>query len=253
MARCQIGTSGYQYDHWRALFYPEELPRSRWLPYYAERFSTVELNNCFYRLPSAAAFERWAECVPDDFCFALKFSRYGSHLMHLKNPDNTITNFVDRARLLGSRLGPILVQLPPRWTPNVERLAEFLAHAPRWLRWAVELRDPRWLRADVFGVLREHQTALCQHDLLEDHPREVTADFVYLRFHGVSYAGCYSPQQLSAAARRIAGYLSRGLDVYAYFNNDLGGHAVTNALDLRRYVRHVCDTGASTHRSEWRA
>jgi len=129
------------------------------------------------------------------------------------------------------------VQLPPRWSPDVARLDAFLAAAPTDVRWAVEFRDPRWLCDAVYDVLRAHGAALCIHDGIPDHPRVVTADWVYLRFHGNGYRGSYSPQALTATAGRIARHLARRRDVYAYFNNDVGGHAVRNAADLRRYVR----------------
>jgi uncharacterized protein YecE (DUF72 family) len=236
--RFRVGTSGYQYDHWRARFYPEHLARREWLGHYAQHFDTVEINNTFYQLPGAATFDGWREAVPPGFLFALKFSRYGSHLKHLADPEASIGAFLERARRLRDHLGPILVQLPPRWSPDVARLAGFLEAAPTRQRWAIEFRDPRWLCEPVYRVLREHRAALCIHDLIEDHPREVTADFVYLRFHG-GRDGSYSPQLLAAEARRIVRHRARGLDVYAYFNNDAGGHAVRDAADLRRYVERA--------------
>lgn len=237
--RLFAGTSGYQYDHWRRRFYPRDLPKKEWLSFYADRFETVEINNTFYHLPGEETFDRWRETVGPGFCFALKFSRFGSHIKRLRDPEATIPAFLERAERLGPRLGPILVQLPPRWHPVPERLDAFLAAAPRPPRWVVELRDASWLTEPVFQVLRRHRAALCIHDLIEDHPRVVTADFLYLRFHGTGprYAGGYSPQALTARAREIRAELARGRDVYAYFNNDLGGHAVADAAKLRRYVR----------------
>jgi uncharacterized protein YecE (DUF72 family) len=237
--RLRVGTSGYQYGHWRRRFYPERLAKREWFAHYAERFDTVEINSTFYRLPEAAVFDAWRESAPAGFCFALKFSRYGSHLEHLKHPVDSIGAFLERARHLRDRLGPILVQLPPRWAPDAERLARFLAAAPRERRWAVEFRDARWLCEPVFAVLRAHGAALCLHDLIEDHPRELTADWAYLRFHGGPRGGGYSPQQLAAEARRIERYRARGLDVYAYFNNDLRAHAVRDAAALRGYAERA--------------
>jgi len=234
--RLRVGTSGYQYDHWRGLLYPKGLAKRRWFAHYASRFDTVEINNTFYQLPGEHTFDAWREEAPEGFCFALKFSRYGSHLKHLKQPEDTIGRFLERARRLGDTLGPILVQLPPRWSPDLARLEAFLQAAPRDRRFAVEFRDPRWLCEPVYEILRRHGAALCVHDLVEKHPREITADWTYLRFHGERYAGSYSHQFLTAEALRIRRSLARGLDVYAYFNNDLGGHAVRNARDLRRYV-----------------
>jgi uncharacterized protein YecE (DUF72 family) len=235
-ATFRVGTSGYHYRHWRGIFYPESLPPEAWFGCYAVRFDTVELNNTFYRLPRARTFAAWRDAAPPGFSFAVKFSRYGSHLKRLKTPRSTLRRFLTRAERLGASLGPILVQLPPDFRPRPERLAAFLDAAPRRRRWAVEFRDRRWLCNEVFAVLRAHGAALCVHDMIEDHPRVVTASWVYLRFHGNRYAGSYSTQHLTARAREIRAYLADGLDVYAYFNNDVGGHAVRNALDLRRYV-----------------
>jgi len=234
--KLRIGTSGYQYDHWRGGFYPQARPKSAWFAYYAEHFDALEINATFYRLPEAATFERWRNAAPEGFCYALKYSRYATHMKRLGDPGLAIGRFIARARLLGPHLGPILVQLPPRWHVNVDRLRVFLETAPKAYRWAVEFRDPSWLCDESYALLREHGAALCIHDLIERHPRVCTAQWIYLRFHGHGHAGSYSPQALSAAARRIRVDLEDGHDVYAFFNNDVGGHAVHNAADLRRYV-----------------
>lgn len=239
--RLRIGTSGYQYDHWRGRFYPPGCPKRCWLGYYAGHFDALEINNTFYRLPSEETFDGWREAAPPGFRFALKYSRYGSHLKRLREPEEHVARFVERAERLGSFLGPILVQLPPRWGVDVERLAGFLEATPHRRRWALEFRDPSWLCEPVYALLREHRAALCIHDLIENHAREVTADWLYLRFHGTGrdHSGSYSPQKLSAEARRIARELRRGRDVHVYFNNDVGGHAVENAAALRRYVEGI--------------
>jgi uncharacterized protein YecE (DUF72 family) len=231
-----IGTSGYQYDHWRGVFYPTDLPKSQWLNFYARHFLTVEINNTFYRLPAPPVFDTWRASVPAGFTYALKFSRYGSHRKKLKDPRQLVRLFMDRARRLGPRLGPILVQLPPHWGVNRERLDAFLRATSRRARWVLEFRDPSWLCQPIFEALTRHQAALCWHDLLPDHPRRLTAEFTYLRFHGHDYGGCYSAAQLRGQARRIRAYLAQGVDVYAYFNNDAQGYAIRNALDLRRYL-----------------
>jgi uncharacterized protein YecE (DUF72 family) len=234
--KLRVGTSGYQYDHWRDVFYPNDLPKKDWFMYYATHFDTVEINNTFYRLPSADTFAEWRGHAPRGFCYALKFSRYGSHLKRLTAPQEPIRTFLDRAAHLKNHLGPILVQLPPHWDINLDRLAGFLRAAPRAYRWAIEFRDPRWLCEAVFTLLRQHHAALCIHDLLEDHPRLLTADWVYLRFHGGKTGGNYPPHTLSAQAKRIRQYLAQGRDVFAYFNNDAQGYAVRNAADLKRLV-----------------
>jgi len=238
-----IGTSGYQYDHWRGVLYPEGVPKKRWFEVYAETFNTVEINNTFYHLPKAETFDAWRERAPEGFRYVLKYSRYGTHMKRLTGaggPAGHVARFLERADRLGGGLGPILVQLPPNWRANPERLDAFLDAAPADHRWAVEFRDPSWFSEEVWEVLRRRAAALVIHDMLRPHPRRVTADWVYLRFHGTAdampYGGNYSPQALSGVARRVKKHLAEGRDVYAYFNNDAEGHAVRNALRLRRYV-----------------
>jgi len=233
---CRVGTSGYQFDHWRGVLYAPDLPRRAWFARYAEAFDTVEINNTFYTLPSCEVFDAWRRQAPAGFLYTLKFSRYGSHLKRLKDPVDTIAAFLERASHLRPLLGPILVQLPPRWRADPGRLAAFLDAAPGTQRWAIELRDPDWLQDAVFDILQRHNAALCIHDLIDDHPVEITADWVYLRFHGTHYGGSYSHQFLTARAERIAAWVDDGLDVFAYFNNDADGCAVGNACDLKRYL-----------------
>lgn len=234
--RFRVGTSGYDYEHWAGVFYPDALSRRSWFDHYAAVFDSVEINATFYRLPDATIFDAWRERAPDGFLYALKFSRYGTHLKHLESPREVTGTFLRAARRLGDHLGPILVQLPPRWKANPGRLERFLDAAASDVRWAVELRDPSWLSREVFDVLSEAGAALCIHDMIDDHPREVTTDWTYLRYHGRRYAGSYSHQKLTAEAEWIAGRLEKGDDVYAYFNNDAEGHAPNDACDLRRYV-----------------
>lgn len=234
LGELRIGTSGYQYRHWRGRLYPRRMPVSHWLAHYARHFDTVEMNVTFYGLPQPEVFEAWCEQVPANFRFALKFSRYGSHMKHLREPRRSLRPFLQRAVRLGDRLGPILVQLPPRWRADPGRLAAFLDAARPDLRWAFEFRDPSWLDEEVLDVLRDHGAALCLHDLLEDHPRLLTAGWTYLRFHGPPRGGGYSPQALGAVARRVRRWRRAGADVYAYFNNDRAGHAVVDAERLRR-------------------
>jgi uncharacterized protein YecE (DUF72 family) len=234
-----LGTSGYRYDDWRGRFYPEDLPESEWLGFYAERFTTVEINNTFYGLPGPETFDRWRDQVPTGFVFTLKYSRYGSHLKHLKDPDDHLLTFLDRARRLGDRLGPILVQLPPRWKANPDRLAAFLDAADEAAseqRWAIELRDASWLIGEVFAVVEDHGAALVVHDLLEDHPERRTAEWIYRRYHGDHYQGSYSPQKLTVEAKKIRQHLDEGRPAYVYFNNTAAGCAIADAEALGRYL-----------------
>jgi uncharacterized protein YecE (DUF72 family) len=234
----RVGCSGWQYRDWRNRVYPAELPASMWFTYYAGRFDTVELNATFYRLPAPETFDRWAQAAPPGFLYAVKLGSFGTHRMKLRDSATWLPNHVDRVRRLGAALGPTLVQLPPRWKRNVERLDEFLTVAPDDMRWAVEVRDASWLHDDVYAVLERHGAALCIHDLIADHPWARTTDWTYLRFHGPGalteeYHGRYGARRLGAVANRLEPWLAEGADVYAYFNNDFEGHAFSDALRLR--------------------
>ena len=238
-AAVRVGSSGWSYKDWRGLVYPAELPQRLWFDHYQNLFDTVELNSTFYRLPSQAATERWAAAARPGFVFAVKLGAFGSHRMKLRDAQSWLPNHVDRVERLNEHLGPNLVQLPPRWKRNAERLDEFLSVAPATMRWAVELREQSWLHDDVFDVLRRHRAALCIHDLLADHPFELTTDWTYVRFHGPDalqrpYHGAYGPARLDVWASRLGDVLDAGHDVYAYFNNDWFGHAVHDAALLRR-------------------
>jgi uncharacterized protein YecE (DUF72 family) len=240
--RFYIGTSGYQYDHWKDVFYPADLRKRDWFAHYAEHFDTVEINNSFYRLPTKKTFRQWGDDAPRGFIYALKYSRYGTHMKRLKDPQDHVGLFMSRAQALGSHLGPVLVQLPPRWGVDAPRLDAFLKAAPRKARWAIELRDRSWLCDEVYAILRKHNTALCIHDMFPNHPWEVTAGWVYLRFHGPrtrrrAYQGRYPHQAMAATANRVQDYLRGDRDVYAFFNNDEKGRAVYNADQLKRYVK----------------
>jgi uncharacterized protein YecE (DUF72 family) len=237
----RIGCSGWQYPEWRGRVYPADARPRDFFALYAQQFDTVELNSTFYRLPAPATFDRWASAAPAGFVYALKLGAFGSHRMKLRDAGSWLPNHVERARRLGAALGPTLVQLPPRWKRNPERLDEFLTAAPRDMRWAVELREPSWLHDDVFTVLARHEAALCIHDLLENHPWIRTTDWVYARFHGPRasrepYHGRYGPRRLARYAQRFAAWLHEGADVYAYFNNDVDANAVTDARTLREKV-----------------
>jgi uncharacterized protein YecE (DUF72 family) len=239
-----IGCSGWSYKDWRGPVYPEKAPARTWFSHYAERFDTVEINNTFYRLPTEAAVDGWAAQAPDGFTYAVKLGQFGSHRMKLRDAQSWLPNHLARVDRLGAHLGPNLVQLPPRWKRNVERLDEFLTVAPKRIRWAVELRDPTWVHDDVFDVLARHGAALCIHDLLPDHPWVRTTDWTYVRFHGPNaltekYYGLYGPDRLEPIADRLAGWLDEGCDVYGYFNNDWHGHAVTDAAWLRERLSYA--------------
>jgi uncharacterized protein YecE (DUF72 family) len=240
--RLFVGTSGYVYPHWRRRFYPPGLPARVWLPFYAQHFATVELNSPFYRLPARTAFRAWRAAVPEDFVFAVKASRYLTHLTRLKNARAPLDRLLRRLKPLGPTLGPVLFQLPAQFHADAGRLGHFLKalerqrHVPG-LRAVLEVRHASWLVPETFDRLRKAGVALCLHDArVQPVVGPVTAGFVYMRRHGTAarYRGSYPEVMLRADGRRIRSWLARGLDVYVYFNNDGGGAAVRNATRLRQ-------------------
>jgi uncharacterized protein YecE (DUF72 family) len=239
-APIRIGTSGWEYPHWVGPFYPRDLPRDRRLEFYADRFDTVELNNSFYRLPEAETFAAWARRVSNGFVFAVKASRYLTHLRRLREPREPLARLWSRAGRLGDRLGPMLYQLPPRWRPNHERLATFLAALPASRPQAIEIRDKRWYGRRLSGMLDEAGVALCLHDMSGSAPApQRVGPLVYVRFHGTGerYGGGYSSQRLTAWADRMGAWSEQEWPVWAYFNNDIGGHAVRDAERLGSILR----------------
>ncbi len=234
-----VGTSGWNYRHWRGTFYPGELPQKDWLDYYAAYFDTVEINNSFYHLPELSTIKDWFVTVPAGFIFSVKASRYITHMKKLKDVRRPMYSLMRRIGVLGHKLGPILVQLPPRWKFNQERFEIFLRYLDHDRRFAVEFRDESWWNDDVNGLLEKYGVAYCIFDLAGSQtPPLVTADFVYIRLHGPggAYQGCYSEKALSSWAERIASWVREGREVYCYFDNDDSGYAVKNALRLREML-----------------
>ncbi|MFW5837753.1 MAG: DUF72 domain-containing protein [Desulfovibrionaceae bacterium] len=234
--RILVGCSGYSYPHWKGPFYPEDLPDSRQLEFYAERFATLEVNNTFYNLPSEKTIEEWRSRTPEGFVFAVKASRYATHMKKLKEPEATLENFLPVVRGLGDKLGPVLFQLPPRWRFNAGRLASFLQVLPADLRCVFEFRDESWINDESLALLREHGAAFCIYELAGyASPREATADFVYVRLHGPgdAYQGRYEAQALSGWAGAASAWSRQGKDVFVYFDNDQDGFAALNAGELR--------------------
>jgi uncharacterized protein YecE (DUF72 family) len=241
MAKVRIGTSGWNYQHWaNGVFYPAGLKPAQWLEYFTRHFDTVELNNSFYRLPGEDAFKRWRTTAPEGFVFAVKASRFITHIKRLKDPTEPLDLFFSRSKHLEDRLGPVLFQLPPQMKLEVSRLDGFLnalkSHGTeRNLRTVLEVRDRSWLVAPVFELLQRYRTALCFADWRGLHIAEpITANFVYVRRHnGAGKDGNYTRKQLDHDAARIREWLSGGLDAYIYFNNDYRGHAIRNAKYLQ--------------------
>ena len=237
--RVHVGTSGWTYKHWRGVFYPEDVPQRRWLEHYQQHFSTVELNATFYRLPQEQTFRRWAERSPDGFRFAVKGSRFITHMKRLRDAEDAALTFLSRARLLGGHLGPVLWQLPPSLERDIGLLREFVRLLPDDLTHAFEFRHRSWFADETYELLRERDCAFCTYHMRSDEtPVLATADCAYVRFHGTesSYGGGYSDEAIRVWAQRIGDFLDGGREVWAYFNNDAGGHAVADARRLRAAV-----------------
>ena len=248
MPKIYIGTSGWSYQHWHeGIFYPPDLKKGKELEYYTKYFKSVELNASFYRLPQAKTFENWQKRTPKDFVFALKASRFITHIKKLKGIGEPWELFLQRALLLKEKLGPILFQLPPSLKFDQETLEEFLkiiikkaeklkAHN---LCFALEARHQTWFSQECFNLLRTYNVAFVYADSGRWPKLEKdTADFFYLRMHGPGglYASDYQEEALKEFAKIIKRFLNKGKDVYCYFNNDYAGYAVRNALRLKEIL-----------------
>jgi uncharacterized protein YecE (DUF72 family) len=234
-----IGTSGWHYKHWLGDFYPEKLAPAKMFSWYRREFDTVEVNNSFYRLPEQKTFRSWKDLAPPGFCFAVKASRFITHVKRLKDAADSIDLFLARAEPLAESLGPILFQLPPRWKVNLDRLAGFLSILPTGHRYSIEFRDESWCVPQVYDLLHRFNVAFCIHDWREmPWPKPLTADFTYIRFHGsgTRYGGDYPQNQLQEWADRLREWGSKLSAAYVYFNNDIGGHAIRNARSLRTLI-----------------
>ncbi|MGH3094207.1 MAG: DUF72 domain-containing protein [Gaiellaceae bacterium] len=238
MKSVRIGCSGWNYPHWRERVYPKGVPQRRWLEHYSTLFDTVEVNSTFYRLPKRESVAAWVEQTPPDFLFAVKVSRFLTHMKRLTDMGQGVERFYARIRPLleSPKLGPVLWQLPETFHRDDERLAFALERLPPG-RHCLELRHPSWFAGDVYALLREHRVAL----VIGDHPErpfqahELTADWTFVRFHYGSRGrnGNYSERELETWTRRIAQWRRR-VEVFAYFNNDWEGYAVRNGLELQR-------------------
>lgn len=236
MADIFIGTSGYIYPHWRGFFYPRGLPQRAWLAHYANHFQTVELNTTFYGLPKEDTVRAWRDAVPEGFLFAVKASRFITHVKRLREVAEPLRNLFSRMELLEDHLGPVLYQLPPGWGCNLERLRSFLALLPKGRLHAFEFRDADWLREEVREALAERGCAWCEHDMGDlGSPPWPPGPFVYIRRHGPwgDYSGSYSEGELKALAKTARRHSRAGRPVYIYFNNDQLAYAAKNALTLK--------------------
>jgi uncharacterized protein YecE (DUF72 family) len=234
MPECRIGCSGWEYPHWRGTFYPMDMPRPSWFLHYARVFDTVEVNNTFYRLPEAETFARWGERAPSRFLFAIKASRYLTHVKRLADAQDPLERLLGRAAPLGDHLGPVLYQLPPRWRCDIGRLRDFVSALPGGYLHAIEFRDPSWYDKGVFDLLDREGTTVCLHDKPGTGVWDLrVGSFTYARFHGGTRDGGYTQRSIDDASETFARDLLDRRPVYVYFNNDIGGHAIRDALSLR--------------------
>ena len=234
-----IGTSGWVYKDWSDTFYPKELPKKRYLGFYATRFPTVEINATFYRLPREDVFEDWRDAAPPGFLYSIKGSRTVTHLNRLKPGAKSFPLLLDRSRALGPRLGAILWQLPPSFPKNIERLTHFLQRLPHRFRHAIEFRHPTWVDDATGDLLRRFRVAqVSLSSLAMPMNLETTTNFVYVRFHGLSGgpAHDYTDRELEPWADHLQRCARRGLTGFAYFNNDRNTRAPENAQRLMEMV-----------------
>lgn len=234
----RIGTSGWSYKHWDGDFYPKEVPNSSWLEYYAQHFDTVEVNNSFYRLPSESMVKGWGRRAPESFVYTFKVSRYITHIQRFRNTAEALDTFIERVQGVGmEHLGAFLYQTPPGLRKEMALLEGFLELLPSGRHHVFEFRHASWFDTDVLDLLRRHDACFCVHDMHGmECPVAATGPAAYFRFHGPTaqaYSGSYSDQQLAEWAQRIRSVAEGVETVYAYFNNDIGGHAVRNAATLR--------------------
>ena len=242
VSKIHVGCSGWVYKHWRGIFYPEGLPQKRWFERYAEEFDTVEINASFYRLPLASTFEGWREKAPPGFHYAVKVNRFITHMKKLLDCEAEVDRFIDLARPLQDKLGPLLYQLPPSLHKNLERLDAFLARLPKDLEQVVEFRHRSWYDADVRELLNRHGVGFVTHDLKGlMSPRWASGRTAYVRFHGTAgkYHGRYSDAALLEWTDWCLDQARRGRSVWCYFNNDIHGHAIEDARTLKSMVGQI--------------
>ncbi len=235
----RIGTSGWHYRHWRGLFYPEDLPVKRWLPYYARFFDTAEVNATFYGTLKPETLRRWVEETPENFVFSVKASRYITHVKRLKGVQEALKRFYGSLEPLYPKLGPILFQLPPSLKYDPLLLEEFLGLLPREFPLVLEVRHRSFHQEAFLDQLRSQGVALCLSDTAGRYPSlfwATTADFSYVRLHGSRrlYRSCYTEEELQDWARKIRGLAVKR--VYVYFDNDALGWAPENALRLKKML-----------------
>lgn len=238
--KIHIGTSGWSYEEWKKVFYPQEIKNKEQLEYYSQHFDTVEINSTFYHLPLEKTIQNWSEKVSKNFIFSVKASRYITHIKRLREGEITTPRLFEKISLLGHQLGPILFQLPNHFKKDKDRLEEFFINLTRDFHYTFEFRDPSWFTDEIYDLLKKYHIALCITDL-KGHlsPEELTSHFTYIRLHGpkFAYQGSYSKKQLEDWKRKILNWVDHKISVYCYFDNtDSEAHAIKNAKELKRLV-----------------
>lgn len=239
-----IGTSGWNYYHWKGVFYPQDLKSSELLSYYTKYFSTVEINSSFYHLPRETTFLNWQEKVPQNFLFSIKVWRRITHLKKLNQIEEDLKTFWQRCLVLKEKLGPLLFQFPPSFKNNKKRLEKFCKNFRKLVGEdqpaGFEFRHQSWFDKSIYKILKNYNLALCWADTpCYPYQEVVTADYLYLRLHGHQqlYASKYTKKQLEDYAKKINKFLKTGESVYVYFDNDAYGYAVENALELKNLLK----------------
>ncbi len=239
-ANVHIGCSGWNYNHWKGLFYPSGSLSKNWFSEYSEVFSTVEINNTFYQLPEASVFRKWHAQAPPGFIYAVKANRFITHMKKLKASASSVEKFLKRAKMLKKHLGPILFQLPPHWKVNVKRLDDFTDMLPEGLEYIFEFRDKSWYDERIYQLLTNKRMSMCLHDMKgSESPMIKVGPVCYIRFHGSTslYGGKYHISALRKWAGFIREAASEKKGVYAYFNNDSEANAPKDALRLLEEIR----------------
>lgn len=234
-----IGTSGWSYNHWKENFYPKNLKPTGWLHYYANVFSTVEINTTFYHSPLISTVENWFAQVPEDFTFSIKANRYITHQKKLHDCAESLEIFYKNIKQLKFKIGPILFQLPPSFKINKERLIEFIGHLNKKYKYTFEFRHESWFTQEIYELLSKNEIALCITDLNGKlSPEEMTSHFTYIRLHGPqkSYKGSYGLSKLKLWKKKIEKWSSQKISVYCYFDNDEKGYAIQDAKLLQELL-----------------
>jgi uncharacterized protein YecE (DUF72 family) len=236
----RIGTSGWYYEHWRDLFYPADLAKSKWFEHYARQFDTVEVNNTFYHLPKEQTIQRWHKIAPKGFLYAVKANRYITHIKMLKDCSEEMQRFFERIDVLKHNLGPVLYQLPPSLHKDIELLKAFIELLPKKKIAIFEFRHKSWYSDDTYQLLGKLNAGFCIHDMPgKESPQKVTSDIIYVRFHGTTgrYSGSYTKSQLQYWAKWLKTHAKNARGIYFYFNNDAHAHAIKNAKQLKELLR----------------